>query len=50
MNVRERILTIRLMEKLKANPAQAEALGIVAKICTAEKRKLNASGSAANKS
>ena len=29
MSVRERILTIRLMEKVSANPAYAEALGIV---------------------
>ena len=29
MSVRERILTIRLMEKAKANPAHAEVLGIV---------------------
>jgi hypothetical protein len=28
MSVKERILTIRLMEKLSANPAYAEALGI----------------------
>ena len=27
--MRERILTIRLMEKAKANPVYAEALGIV---------------------
>ena len=28
MTVRERILSIRLMEKAKANPAAAEKLGI----------------------
>ena len=30
MSVRERIMTIRLMEKLKTNPACAKALGITA--------------------
>ena len=29
LSVRERILTIRLMEKVNANPAYAEAFGIV---------------------
>lgn len=29
MSVRERILTIRLMEKANADPAYAEALGIL---------------------
>ena len=29
MSVRERILTIRLMEKANANPAHAEAFGIM---------------------
>ena len=29
MSVRERILTIRLMEKANADPAHAEALGIL---------------------
>ena len=28
MSVRERIITIRLMEKLQANPTYAKALGI----------------------
>ena len=32
MSARERILTIRLMEKLQANPAYAKALGITADI------------------
>jgi hypothetical protein len=31
MSVKERILTIRLIEKLSANPAYAEALGIAVK-------------------
>lgn len=31
MSVRERILTIRLMEKAKANPAHADRLGIIIK-------------------
>ena len=36
MSVRERILTIRLMEKMNANPAYAEAFGIVAVIVPVE--------------
>ena len=31
MSVKERILTIRLIEKLSANPAYAKALGIAVK-------------------
>ena len=31
LSVKERILTIRLMEKISANPAHAEALGIAVK-------------------
>ena len=31
MSVRERILTIRLMEKLQAHPAYAKALGLEVK-------------------
>ena len=31
LSAKERILTIRLMEKLSANPAYAEALGIAVK-------------------
>ena len=34
MSVRERIMTIRLMEKLQAHPAYARALGI--EICVAQ--------------
>ena len=39
MSVRERILTIRLMEKVNANPSVAEALGIVAQNRTAEPKR-----------
>ena len=42
MSVRERILTIRLMEKMNANPAYAEAFGIVAKSGPAESVKQTA--------
>ena len=38
MTVRQRILTIRLMEKAKANPAYADAFGIVAVHRPAEPR------------
>ena len=34
MSVKERIMTIRLMEKLQAKPAYAKALGI--EICVAQ--------------
>ncbi len=34
MSARERIMTIRLMEKLQAHPAYAKALGL--KICVAQ--------------
>ena len=36
VSVRERILTIRLMEKVNANPVYAEAFGIVVINGTAE--------------
>ena len=48
LNVRERILTIRLMEKVNANPAYADAFGIVAR--HAEPERQTASNSADNKS
>lgn len=38
MSVKERIMTIRLMEKLQANPAYAKALGITADL---QKRQQN---------
>ena len=50
MSVRERILTIRLMEKVNANPAYAEAFGIVAQNGLAESEPQTASNSAHDKS
>jgi len=49
VGVRERILTIRLMEKVNANPAYAEAFGIVAQNGPAEPERQTASNSAGNK-
>ena len=46
MSVRERILTIRLMEKLNANPAYADAFGIVVENGHAEPERHTASNSA----
>ena len=50
LNVRERILTIRLMEKVNANPAYADPFGIVARNGHAEPERQTASNSADNKS
>ena len=50
LSVRERILTIRLMEKVNANPVYAEAFGIVAQDGPAEHARQTASNSANNKS
>ena len=50
MTVRERILTIRLMEKVNMNSAYANALGIVVVNGTAEFKEQTASDSAKNKS
>jgi len=50
LSVRERILAIRLMEKLNANPAYAEAFGIVAQNGSAEHKRQTASDSANHKS
>ena len=50
MSVRERILTIRLMEKVNANPAYVEAFGIVVVNGHAEPERQTASNSANNKS
>ena len=50
VSVRERILTIRLMEKVNANPAYAEAFGIVVVNGQAEQKRQTASISASNKS
>ena len=46
MSVRERILTIRLMEKVNANPAYADAFGIVVENGHAEPERHTASNSA----
>ena len=46
VSVRERILTIRLMEKVSANPAYAEAFGIVVVNGPAESKRQTASYSA----
>jgi hypothetical protein len=46
LNVRERILTIRLMEKISANPAYAKALGLVVKNGQGESCQKTASSSA----
>ena len=50
VSVRERILTIRLMEKVNANPAYAEAFGIVVVNGHAEPERQTASNSANHKS
>ena len=50
MSVRERILAIRLMEKVSANPAYAKAFGIVAKSGLAELKRQPVSNPAADKS
>ena len=50
MSVRERILTIRLMEKLNANSAYADAFGIVVQNGQPEPERQTASISASNKS
>ena len=50
VRVKERILTIKLMEKVNANPAYAEAFGIVAQNGSAEPERHTASNSANNKS
>ena len=50
VSVRERILTIRLMEKVNANPAYADAFGIVVVNGRAEPERQTASNSADNKS
>ena len=49
MSVRERILTIRLMEKANANPAYAKAFGIVVVNGLAESEQQTASNSASDK-
>ena len=50
VSVRERILTIRLMEKVNARPAYAEAFGIVAQNGLAEPKRQTAQNSAEHKS
>ena len=50
VGVRERILTIRLMEKVKAKSAYAEAFGIVLVNSRAAPKRQTASNSAGNKS
>ena len=50
VSVRERILTIRLMEKVNANPVYAEAFGIVVVNGSAEPMRQTASNSANSKS
>ena len=50
MSVRERILTIRLMEKVNANPVYAEAFGIVAQNGHTEPKRQAAFNSADSKS
>ena len=50
VSVRERILTIRLMEKVNANPAYAEAFGIVAQNGLAVPERQTVSNSVSNKS
>ena len=50
VSVRERILSIRLMEKVNANPAYADAFGIVVVNGQAEPKRQTASNSASNKS
>ena len=50
VSVRERIITIRLSEKVNANPAYAEAFGIVAQNGLAEPKRQTAQNSAEHKS
>ncbi|MBO5323687.1 MAG: hypothetical protein J6A88_06275 [Oscillospiraceae bacterium] len=50
MSAKERILSIRLMEKVNANPAYAEALGIVVRNGRAEPTPQTASDSAVKSS
>ena len=50
VGVKERILTIRLMEKLNANPAYAEVFGIFLPNSPAEPGKQTVSNSADNPS
>ena len=50
MSVRERILTIRLLEKVNANPVYAKAFGIVVVNGLAESERQTDSNSAGNKS
>lgn len=50
VGVRERILTIRLMEKVNANLAYAEVFGIVAQTDLAEPEWQSTSNSAGNQS
>jgi len=49
VGVRERILTIRLMEKVSANPVYAEAFGIVVLNGPAEPKRKTVSNSANHK-
>ena len=49
MSVRERILTIRLMEKVNGNPAYAKVFGIVVVNSSAESTEQTASDSANHK-
>jgi len=49
LQVRERILTIRLMEKVKENPAYAEVFGIAAQDGSAEPGRQNCLLSAEDK-
>ncbi len=50
MSAKERILTIRLMEKVSARPAYAQALGIVVLKGPAENNRQTDPRSASNKS
>ena len=50
VSVRERLLTIRVMEKMNANPAYAKAFGIVVRYGLAEPKRQPVSHSAADKS
>jgi len=50
VSVRERLLTIRVMEKMNANPAYAKAFGIVVLNGRAEPERQTASNSANHKS
>ena len=46
LNVRERILTIRLMERISANPSYAKVLGLVVEDGSGETNKETVSSSA----